>query len=150
MIRMLRAYRINGDCISCRFSPEGALATAQLQVGQERHNVAGQLPGITSETSKEYLATLGYRVWVDPATARIARGLCPSLEAEGLLCESVDRSGDRMNISVIRTSERNLAVPRRVAMIRFDVFKDSLEVIFTSDQSLSDAAVRAMHGTGRS
>jgi hypothetical protein len=114
-MRRVNAYRVNGDSLSCWFSPDGALSTAQLVVERRVNMVAGQLPGLKEANVGEYLSELGYLPNHTPFCTHIGKVLGEYLGRYNQVVESVrDADGGGLTISVIPRYDRNLACPRRL------------------------------------
>ena len=119
MIRITRAYRVLGDSLSCQFSSNGSLATAVLTVDGQSRSVAGQLPGLRADDALSYLEWLGYRRSWKQELVNLAQRTRHYVSDMGLWVEAAARTQRCLALSFIRASDRILACPRRVCLVRY-------------------------------
>ncbi len=141
-MQRVRVYRVNGDSLSCWFSPSGALSNARLTVGAECFEVSSQLPGLTVGVEDEYLAELGYVRWHDPVNIKLGSAVNKLLEGTDLFVEAVCRRSGYTAYSVCLATDRYRACCRRSfaaiwnsqsKKMRFEAVRSSaLTVVFLS------------------
>ena len=130
MTRLLRVYRVTGDSLSCRFAPEGALATAVLTVDGKDYLVAGQLPGLRDEDALAYLGGLGYRPVWESWQREVGVELNDLLEPLGAFVEAVGRDASKvLHVALIEQRDRILACPRRLGLLRYPPASGVLEAL---------------------
>ena len=113
-MRMIRVYRVNGDCLSCRFNPDRSLSTAMLVVAGRQRNVAPQLPGITSDKAEDYLSELGYVREYPEKCRRVGYELNLRLRRYRLLVETVRETDRGLLLSVVDLRFAFYACPARL------------------------------------
>ena len=142
MIQIVRAYRVLGDSLSCRFSRNDSLATAVLTVDGQSRSVAGQLPGLLASSALSYLAWLGYRPLWEPGLVDLAQSARRYVADLGLWVEAAAQTPTCLALSFIRTTDRVLACPKRVCLVRYQGQK--IQTLDITDAGLTDQLVRRL------
>ncbi len=133
---MYRTFRINGDNVSCWFSPEGSLSSAFLFAGGAKYNVVNQLPGLTEFNMHVYLFELGYTTSHSPKCIDVGRRLVEVL-SEIFLVENVYISQDDYLVSVVHMSDRILACPSRILVAHCDRELENFRCVAIHDKKLA-------------
>ena len=134
-------YRMNGDALRVTFGPDGSLSDAILVKLPLKHKVrvTGQLVGLTTHNSEQYLQSVGYRIdnqWSKEEKDKVdavASKLLPGLEVESVSLELlydeahhvVDQ--ERWSFVIVQDLDLGNAVPVPVQIIVEDEPFISLE-----------------------
>jgi hypothetical protein len=114
-MKSLRVLRVNGDSLSCTFSPTGALSSAILCVERKRYDVACQLPGLTETNADEYLTELGYTSEIDRTCIQVGKEFNQLLQSSSsLFVEQVQQRSGQSVLSVVLREHRSQAFCPRV------------------------------------
>ena len=138
-MKMLRAFRVIGDNVSCYFAPNGALTSAMLVVDGGSRMVSNQLPGCRADNVVEYLEFLGFHREYDDTCLAIGSEVQATPRPAGLSVESVVRCEGGFLLSIIRDGNRTLVCPRREFLVKH--LTDGDELLTLSVKSHSLAAV---------
>ena len=145
MIQIIRVYRVLGDSLSCRFSQNGSLATAVLTTDGQSRSVAGQLPGLLADSALPYLEWLGYRRFWEPELVDLAQRTRHYVSDVGLWVEAADKTPRCLALSFIRASDRILACPKRVCLIRYQDGK--IHALNVTDNWLAERLIYLLEAT---
>jgi len=127
-------YRANGDCLSLKFSPSGALSSAYLTVDGVSHDVTPQFPGLCVENCEEYVGYFGYSE--KPRPVELPSWLLQNFSAHGLVVERVEEVRDKvLRVGVILQGERLLGCPRKI--LEAEVGEGIFRIIMTTDLDLA-------------
>ena len=134
MIQHLRVFRVNGDSLSCWFSPGGSLSSALLSVEGTQYDVSGQLPGLIEGNAEEYLTELGYSKSHAPGVARVGSSLNARLRDSSLFLEAVKVSRTSIVLSLALREDRSYACCRRALVALCN--RQSAEITCTACRNL--------------
>jgi len=147
MSKLLRVYRVNGDCLSIRFAPDGHLSTAILLVEGQQRNCAAQLPGLREENSLDYLGQFGYLPEYDEACREIGRELNHALARHQICVECVRRTDRGFCLSVIDNKRRTQVCPVLLFAGIHDMQNDKFQPLRVNHQPSFTAFLQTIHGS---
>jgi len=144
-VLQLRVFRINGDSLSCWFTPEGALSTARLTVEGQMYDVIGQLPGLRRWNAVRYLEDLGFVFGHERGHSLdcicVGKHVNNVLSESDLLVDTVIPTGaGRYLISVIPKVERTRVATCRLFVVDC-VWKDDVLTTLSSSVARDELAL---------
>lgn len=134
---MIAFRRVNGDVLTIKWSTEGTLSTAILDVDSSKYNVASQLPGLREENCEKYLEAFGFFKQMKFSISNILR----NLKEKRLTLSSASISSRGVLGKVILESDRSFIAPTPLAIARFSPRTGRLLKILKQTRYIDDTTL---------